>query len=871
MNIVQAEENLKNITTKFSKDTFIFDLLSAYNFPKATISKLKIKNKNFDDVVIPAKLHFVGVAKKELDSKFDELVKKYSVAKKAPRFIIVTDYQNLKAYDIKVAEKLDTEIKNLPKHPDFFLPWVGIEKKVFQGENPADVKAAEKLAKFFDLMLKDNLKLVEKNRHALNVFLTRILFCFFAEDTDIFKKGLFTESLASHTRTDGSDLDDYLQRLFELLNKKSRASLPDYLKEFPYVNGGLFAEEFPIPKFSKKSRESLIDLGSDLNWAEINPDIFGSMIQAVVHPDQRSGLGMHYTSVTNIMKVIEPLFLAELKEEFVLSKGNKNRLKKLLERIGSIRIFDPACGSGNFLIIAYKELRLLEMDILKGLGEIPMSGITLSNFYGIEIDDFAHEVAKLSLWLAEHQMNVLFNKHFGDVKASLPLKDSGRIVCENAVRGNWSSICPVRDEEIYILGNPPYLGARNQTQDHKSDLELVFRKDEIYKDSDYVSAWFIKAAEFLENKNGEAAFVSTNSITQGEQVCIIWPLLFARKMAITFAHKSFKWTNNARDKAVVSCVIIGFSQKKKSKKILYEENVSKIVTNISPYLTEGTDTIVYSSKIPINGMPKAVMGNMARDGGNLILSPEEKIDLIKKHPESKNLIKKFMGAQEFIDGKERWCLWITDDSLKVAISIPEIKKRIDAVYKFRKASKAKTTNGYASIPHKFAQRCVNKGTSILIPKTTSDRREYIPFGFFDESVIVSDLVHAVFDVETWIFGLLSSKMHMSWVSVVAGRLGTGFRYSAEVCYNTFPVPLITENDKKIISSLSFEIVKIREKYFSVSIGDLYDPDKMPHELLQAHRILDKAVDKLYREKDFKTNNERIDFLFSLYEKSVRTK
>jgi hypothetical protein len=504
MNIVEAEENLKRIISKFSKENFIFDLMSAYDFPKSTISKLKIKLKKnpSDDIVVATKFHFSGVNNKELDAKYNDLIKEYSSKKKQPRFIIVTDFKSIRAYDTKVTDKLDIEIKNLSKHPDFFLPWAGIEKKVFQGENPADVKAAEKLAKFFDLILHDNLKIVEKNRHGLNVFLTRVLFGFFAEDTDIFEKGLFTESIASHTNKDGSDLDVYLKNLFKILNtanEKRPKKTPGYLNKFPYVNGGLFAEEFPVPKFSKRSRESLIDLGSDLNWAEINPDIFGSMIQAVVHPDQRAGLGMHYTSVTNIMKVIEPLFLSELKERFISAKGSKNSLRKLIERISKIKIFDPACGSGNFLIIAYKELRLLEMEIIKELGEMPMSGITLSSFYGIEIDDFAHEVAKLSLWLAEHQMNILFNREFGDVKPSLPLNDSGKIICANSILTDWKNVCAPNGgkEEVYVLGNPPYLGSKNQESSHKRDMTTELSKIKGYGVLDYISTFFSKACSFI--------------------------------------------------------------------------------------------------------------------------------------------------------------------------------------------------------------------------------------------------------------------------------------------------------------------------------------------------------------------------------------
>ena len=866
MNIIEAEQNLKKITTKFSKETFIFDLMTAYDFPKSTISKLKIKNKNHDDVVVPSKLHFVGVPKKELDSKFNELVKDYATVKKAPRFIIVTDYQSLKAYDTKAAEKLDTEIKNLSKHPDFFLPWAGIEKKVFQGENPADVKAAEKLAKFFDLILKDNLKLVEKERHALNVFLTRILFCFFAEDTDIFKKGLFTESLASHTKADGSDLDDYLQRLFDLLNKKSRSGLPDYLKEFPYVNGGLFAEEFPIPTFSKKSRESLIDLGSDLNWAEINPDIFGSMIQAVVHPDQRAGLGMHYTSVTNIMKVIEPLFLIELKEEFSSSKGNKSKLKKLLERVSKIKIFDPACGSGNFLIIAYKELRLLEMDILKALGEIPMSGITLSNFYGIEIDDFAHEVAKLSLWLAEHQMNVLFNKQFGDVKVSLPLKNSGKVVCGNATQIEWEKVCDNsdRNQEVYLLGNPPYLGATYQSKEQKKDLDLVFKDFKQYKKLDYIACWIWKACKYIKGKNCTFAFVSTNSICQGTLVSMLWPKIFQEKLEIGFGHSSFKWVNNAKNKAGVTCIIIGVRNQSGKPKFLFDNGIRKQVKNINAYLVSGENIIVSPSSKPLNTLPSMSNGNKAVDGGHLILSVAEKNELVKKYPEANKFFKKLIGSKELLDGSIRYCIWITEPNLKEALKILPIKEIVEQVKKVRLESDDDGAKDLASIPYRFRDQRMCKGHFLLIPSVSSERRIYIPTGIFDTSYVPVAPNFAIMDAETYLFGVVSSYLHILWVKAVSGQLESRVRYSSSLCYNTFPIPDLTNEQKEKIQIASNNILSIRAKFSGHKIEKLYDPDEMPEELLKAHQALDVEVERCFDKRGFSNDSERLEFLFNRY-------
>lgn len=869
MNIVQAEENLKKINKKFSKESFIFDLLGAYDFPKSTISKLKIKLKKNpeDDAIVPGKLHFVGVSKKELDAKFDELLKDYATVKKQPRFIIVTDYQTIKAYDTKMGEKLDTDIKILSKHPDFFLPWAGIEKKVFQGENPADVKAAEKLAKFFDLILQDNLKLVEKNRHALNVFLTRILFCFFAEDTDIFEKGLFTKSINDHTNKDGNDLADYLQRLFEVLNKKSRAGLPEYLSDFPYVNGGLFADDFPIPKFSKRSRESLIDLGSDLNWAEINPDIFGSMIQAVVHPDQRAGLGMHYTSVTNIMKVIEPLFLSDLKEEFVNAKGNKPKLKKLLERISNIKIFDPACGSGNFLIIAYKELRLLEMEILKVLGEIPMSGIFLSHFYGIEIDDFAHEVAKLSLWLTEHQIDILFNKEFGQVKASLPLKESGRIICGNAIQVDWSSVCP-REGEIYILGNPPYLGFKMQDSQNKKDIELTFKGIKAYKKFDYITCWVFKASKYIQGINSKFSFVSTNSLFQGEHVSLLWPNVVKLGLEIDFAYESFKWKNSAKGNAAVICNIFGIRNVSNEPKFIFTEHHRQAAKDINFYLSTKEELTVSKRSYPISDLPEMFLGNMPKDDGNLLLTEEEMRNIIDKYPESEKFFRKLVGAYEFIRGIYKWCIWITDKDIDDALEIPPIKERVNRVKKFRLDSTDESARKMGQTPYKFREQHVAKSSSIIIPTVTSEKRDYIPMGFLSKDVVVVAPNNAIYDPPIYVFGVLSSRMHMVWVRRVAGRLKTDYRYSSVLCYNTFPLPELTQDQKKHIEEKTLQILSVREKFSGTTLLELYNSIKMPALLKKAHQELDDVLESCYQNASFKSDDERLQTLFVIYKKKT---
>jgi hypothetical protein len=667
MNIAQIEINLQNLIKTLSKETFIYELLLAYGLPKASITRLQKGNLNLSkvdgEISWKKKLFFQEEYKDDLHLTISELIKSI---KHQQRFVIVTDYNLFLAADTKTGEKLDIELQELPKHFDFFLPWAGMEKAQHRNENPADVKAAERMAKLFDEIKKDNVAASEDDSHALNVFLSRLLFCYFAEDTHIFQDGQFTNAISSHTTVEGSDLNRYLETLFEVLNtdKKDRKDLSAYLDSFPYVNGGLFKDPHPVPIFSRKSRQLCIDAG-EMNWKDINPDIFGSMFQGVIDPDKRGSLGAHYTSVPNIMKVIEPLFLDELREEFEKSKNSPKKLNELLYRLSKIKIFDPACGSGNFLIIAYKELRRLEIAIIHHLQELQkiasgfnskneqlsfipkaqltlaasfqvdlFSRIQLSQFFGIEIDDFAHEIAQLSLWLAEHQMNVEFQKEFGKSSPTLPLKEAGKIVCGNACRLDWEEVCPKKEgDEIYILGNPPYLGARNQSVNQKSDLEFVFGRSDGTNSLDYISAWFLKAAKFNETYNSCAGFVSTNSLIQGEQAGILWPKILKLKNHIFFAYSSFLWNNSAKNKAAVYVVIIGIEKISIRQKKIFTGSKFKVVTNISPYLTEGSDITVEKRTKPRNGIPALVFGNQGIEGGNLILSNEEKVSWLNANPD----------------------------------------------------------------------------------------------------------------------------------------------------------------------------------------------------------------------------------------------
>lgn len=895
MNIAQIEENVKALIAGLAsgactQEDFIYELLLAYGHRKQSVSRLRSGERNLaakgsefnhSEIIWKRHLYFKQVEGGELLAEIDQMRKEKLVATNKIRFVIVTDFDQLFAHDLKTNDRLDISLSELPNKFDFFLPWAGMEKAVYQGENPADVKAAEKMAKLFDLIKDDNFDESNKDDtealHGLNVFLTRLLFCFFAEDTEIFKDNQFSNAIQSHTKDDGSDLSDYLNRLFLVLNTADsdrsqlpNAPLPEYLDNFPYVNGGLFADDIPSPTFSAKSRRMLIECGSQLDWSDINPDIFGSMIQAVVHPDQRGGMGMHYTSVTNIMKVIEPLFLNDLYEELEKSENSATKLQKLQQRLGVIKIFDPACGSGNFLIIAYKELRKLEMEVLKRLQEIeleksgqisqPFSVIKLSQFYGIELDDFAHEVAILSLWLAEHQMNVEFKVEFGEALPTLPLKNGGNVISGNATRLNWEEVCE-NNGKVYILGNPPYLGFSQQSIEQKLEIKRVWGKA---VKLDYISCWFFKAAEYIERNGGKFSFVSTNSISQGEQVSLLWPTILKENLEIFFSYNSFQWINNARDKAGVYCIIVGVQKTGAGDKKIFQDGFVRSVSEINPYLTFGPTVYIHKRSKPLSKIPPMTLGDMAKDGGHLFLNEAEKYELLTQNPETDKFIKKVAGSDEFIRGKERWCLWITEENFSESIKTEFIKKRLELVASSRLASAKKATQDYSKKPYRFVEIRSRNVPKILIPTVSSSRREYIPLGFFNADVIVNAPNNVIYDPEPFIFGVMHSKMHMAWVKAVGGRLKTDYRYSVSLVYNTFPIPELSEPQKQLISERVFKILEVRESYADSTIAKLYDPDHMPEDLFCAHAKLDSLIESFYCDKILLSDEQRLEVLMDLY-------
>lgn len=877
MNIAQIESNLQNILTSYTNETFIYELLLAYGLPKASITRLQKGNLNLSniegEISWKKKLFFKPVFNQDLHLAISEIK---STLKQEQRFVIVTDFKILLAIDTKTADSLDIDFTALPKHFDFFLPWAGMEKASHKKETEADVKAAERMAKLFDEIKKDNTDNSPEFIHGLNVFLSRLLFCYFAEDTGIFEKNLFTHSIQNHTQTDGSDLSDYLDKMFEVMNTapSNRNNLPVYLDAFPYVNGGLFQNKHTAPIFTRRSRQAILDSGKQ-NWEAINPDIFGSMIQAVITPEHRGGLGMHYTSVPNIMKVIEPLFLNDLYTAFENAKGNVKKLNDLLKRIWNIKLFDPACGSGNFLIIAYKELRRLEMLIFKEIDAVnktyttQYSGISLNHFYGIELDDFAHEIAILSLWLAEHQMNQEFFKAFGRTKPALPLQQTGSIVHGNATRIDWETVCPKNEEEneVYILGNPPYLGFNMQSPSQKEDLACVYSNPENMKFLDYIVCWFIKGANYIQNYNAKFAFVTTNSICQGTQVPMIWSEIFKKNIEIYFAYPEFVWTNNAKNKAGVICSIIGLRTISAHKKHIYNGTTKFEVKNINAYLINGSDVIVEKRQKPLSNLSNIATGNIPYDGGNLILNEEEKNKLIINYPEANKFIKILSGSYEYINNHIRYCLWIEDDCIEEALKIQPIRERIEKVKKSRLEG-GKIAKNYSHLPHRFYMTNRAKESQILIPRVSSIRRNYIPLGFLNADTIISDSAQAIYDPETHIFSIINSTMHMVWVRVVAGRLKSDYRYSAVICYNTFPFPPISQSQKEELNQCVFRILEERENHSEKTLAQLYDPEKMPEGLREAHRLNDLAVERCYRSKPFESDEERLEYLFKLYEKMI---
>lgn len=885
MAITEIEDKIEDIIGQDNHGEFIFDFLSVYNFPKSTITKLRKGLGNLakepGEIYLKNRLYYKSVnTDGNLMQTFTDIKAKIDELGSKPRYIMVTDFKDVLAYDVKTQDTLSIPFERLPQKFEFFLAWNGIEKADFDKENPADIRAAERFAKLYDVIVKDN---PNATRKGLNLFLIRVLFCLFAEDTNIFTKNLFTNRVKQLTKVDGSDLDNFINQLFSILDVKKEErpkDTPSWLADFPYVDGDLFKEPYESLKFTAKSRKLIIDAGEKLEWDQINPDILGSMMQAVASEDSRSHLGMHYTSVPNIMKVIKPLFLDDLRDEFEKAKGSNSKLNALYERIGKIKFMDPACGSGNFLIVTYKQLRQLEIDILKeqnnlGYQTMYLPSVTLDQFYGIEIDDFACDTTRLSLWIAEHQMNVKLHEEIQDaVRPTLPLQHAGAIVCGNALRLDWDKILPhKKNDEVYLFGNPPYLGARKMNSIQKSDLHYVMSFIKGANSLDYITGWFIQGAKYIQNSFAKLGFVTTNSIIQGQQVPILWPQIFKMSIEISFGYQSFKWANNAKQNAGVTVSIIGLACNKylTDSKYLYGNNLKKEVNNISPYLSENNNTIVFEQKERNDNLPQISFGSMPNDGGSFIISDNEYRSL----PTSRKILfKKYVGSSEFINSNIRYCLWLYNVKADKYADDVYVNNIINKVRSYRLGSKRKATQKLANYPQLFGEIRWNNSNAIIIPRVSSKNRLYVPMGYIQPDTVISDSAMAIYDAPLWLLGLLESRMHMTWLRTVGGRLKTDYRYSASLVYNTFPVPKLSTRRINEIEGLILNILDIREEEGG-TLANLYgsplaekNPKPMNSRLLKAHQELDEVVDRAYKSNGFKDDNERLSLLLDMYSEKV---
>ncbi|WP_276132255.1 class I SAM-dependent DNA methyltransferase [Polluticoccus soli] len=824
----------------------------------------KSRGKDLERAFTQAKDYFPGLKDHEL-----------------PRYIIVCDFYNFRIYDLDEGTDKSFTLDKLVDNLDLFDFLSGYKRHIFKDQAPINIKAAEQMGK-----LHDALKEIGYSGHQLELYLVRLLFCLFADDTNIFEKGVFYELLDSRTAEDGSDLAQWIAQLFEVLNTPQEnrlKNLDESLAAFPYVNGKLFEEQLRMAAFDSKMRKILLDCCA-LDWSSISPAIFGSLFQSVMDEKARRNLGAHYTSEKNILKLIKPLFLDELYEEFNKVKTNARQLDAFHTKLSTLRFLDPACGCGNFLIIAYRELRLLEIEVIKAKFKNQMAtnidayiNVNVDQFYGIEYEEFPAQIAQVAMWLIDHQMNIKVSEAFGEYFVRLPLRKSATIAHGNALRIDWQSL--IKEEGVYynyILGNPPFVGKHLQNAVQKDDMELIFSGVKNAGVLDYVAAWYLLAAKYMANINSDCstAFVSTNSVAQGEQVGILWGELFSQQhVKIQFAHQTFKWSNEARGNAGVHVVIVGFALKERANKFIftYEDPASEPnaipAKNINPYLVEGKDLIVISRKQPICNVPSINYGSMANDGGHLILSEEERVEMEKNDPASKAFIRPFLGSHEFINNVQRWCLWLKDVLPSELKKSNATLKRISMVKDYRLKSTRAATRKLADFPFLFGEIRQPETNYLLIPGVSSENRKYIPIGFLSKDVIASDLARTVPNASLFSFGVLTSVMHMAWVKYVCGRLESRFRYSNNIVYNNFPWPENpSEKQKEAVEKAAQEVLDARAQFPNASLADLYDPNTMPPALVKAHQALDKAVDLCYRSQPFPNETKRIEYLFELYDK-----
>ena len=915
MNAVEIEEAISNLAEQeFDSGSFPYAFLEAFGNKATTIKRLKSGQSNASDidggVLQRSNIHIAVCKLGEVTQTLAKLKNSPTTSKAKAKFVLATDGIDLEAEDLISGETVACSYKDFPNHFGFFLPLAGITTVKQIRNNPIDIQATSRLNRLYVELLRVNEDwATDERRHDMNQFMTRLIFCFFAEDTQIFDgDNLFTSTIEQMTDSRSDNTEQVISELFRSMDtpKEDRkaAKLPRWAEVFPYVNGGLFSGSNKAPKFSRIARSYLLHAGS-LNWKEINPDIFGSMIQAVADDEERGELGMHYTSVPNILKVLNPLFLDSLREQLEQAEDNPRKLLNLRKRIAKIRIFDPACGSGNFLVIAYKEMRAIENEINKRRMETHQkSEIRLTNFSGIELKDFPAEIARLALIIAEYQCDVLYCGQKDALAKFLPLNAMNWITCGNALQLDWLSICPptgtvvklVAEDsfhapldqaeidfeneggETYICGNPPYLGSAWQSKEQKSDLEQVFKgRTKSWKSLDYVAGWFMKAADYGTHTDATSAFVSTNSICQGQQVPILWPLIFGTDHEISFAHTSFKWANLASHNAGVTVVIIGIGNQASKARRLFslDENgqaIEKKADNINAYLTVGVNVEVTKLPKPLSIVSTMDRGNGATDGGNLLIDKAslEAMNLTSKQKDK--FVRPFYGSAEYIRGLQRYCLWIRDEDAEDAEHIGSINERIDAVRTMRLASRKEATRKGAVYPHRFDEkRQVGNETVLIVPRVSSETREYLPVGFLPSKSIVSDSAFALYDASLWNMALIASRIHLVWIATVCGKLKTDFRYSNTMGWNTFPVPKLTEKNKEDLTRCAEDILLAREAHFPATIADLYKPDEMPDNLRRAHERNDEVLERIYIGRRFKNDTERLEKLFDLYTKMTADK
>ncbi len=866
---------------------------------------------------------------KNLDKAFQQAIDYTHGLKQSelPKYILVCDFYIFRLYDTEEQTTIEFTIDELILNVQCFGYLLGYQKKTFKEQDPANIKAAELMGK-----LHDRLEDIGYEGHPLEVYLVRILFCLFAEDTTIFNKQQFQDYIEQRTTEDGSDLASKIQELFQVLNTpndKRFKNLDEQLNDFPYVNGKLFEEILPMASFDSKMRQALLDC-CYIDWSKISPAIFGSMFQSVMNPKERRNLGAHYTSESNILKLIKPLFLDELYDEFEGIKGNKNKLPEFHKKISQLKFLDPACGCGNFLVITYRELRLLELEVLRatyksGQGVLDISDIIwldVDMMYGIEYEEFPARIAEVAMWLIDHQMNMLISNEFGQYFARLPLKKSAKIVQGDALEVNWGTLKIVDEitikadqlnfktvaepiaeygtvnvitkdaQEItstedfpphytkeiihydFIIGNPPFIGSKVMSQFQRDQISREFNNSKGSGVLDYVTGWYLKAAKYIQDTKTKVAFVSTNSIVQGEQTAILWGQMLTKYgIKIHFAHKTFKWSNEAKGNAAVYCIIVGFANFDTKNKVLFEyedikgEPMAIQVKNINPYLVDAKDIIIEKRRTPICNVPEISFGSMPNDGGNLLINESEINEIRLKEPKAIEFIKPFIGAQDFLNGQKKYCYWFKNVNPKDWIFMPIALNRVKEIEKLRKKSIREATKKLALFPSLFGEIRQPKSNYILIPRVSSENRKIIPMGFFDKDSIVGDTCLSIENATFFHFGILQSTMHMAWVKSVCGRLKSDFRYSNEIVYNNFPWPENPgDKQKKSIEEKAQKVIEVRKEVIDCPLGKIYDIGKMPPDLIKAHNELDKAVDSAYSKESFTSEAKRMEFLFDLYEK-----